>query len=488
MDKLLFTIERADNMNTESIGTVGIYVRVSTMEQVEEGYSIAAQKERLKAYCKAQGWTDYKFYVDEGVSAKDLKRPQLQKLFEHIEEGKIKLILVYRLDRFTRSVRDLHKMLEVMDKHGCGFKSATEVYDTVTAMGRLFITIVAALAEWETSNSSERIKMALEKKVSDGERVGAIPYGFDLSDDEKLIKNDKSEVVLDIINKFKSGMSPNAIARHLTATNDDKATWFPNAISRLLKNPAIYGATRWNDNVYENTHEGIITKDEFIKLQEMLKDRAIHVRREIATTHLFQGVIVCPDCKQRLTVNRYLRKLKDGTKFQSAIYRCKKCYEDGKPTNTPGERSFLKALYEYMEIVKIEKDEAPVPIDKSYQLLKDELKAIERKREKFQKGWASDLIGDEEFSKLMDGTRSIYEELKDKVVRYKPEIAMDSADLKELVLAFNVGFKKLTTHEKRAFVSEYIREIHYKSVPQPPKNPRYKKGKPLLIVTNVLFH
>src|SRR5699024_6043095 len=186
---------------------IAIYIRVSTLEQAKEGYSIAAQRERLLAFCKAQGWENYKFYVDEGVSAKDTKRPELHRLFKDMRDGYIKMILVYRLDRFTRKVVDLHKMLEEMNKYDCAFKSATEPYDTSSAMGRMFITIVAALAQWETENLSERIKMALEEKVSSGERVGNIPFGFSLDENDRLVKNDQSSIVLDMIEKIKSGMS-----------------------------------------------------------------------------------------------------------------------------------------------------------------------------------------------------------------------------------------------------------------------------------------
>ena len=166
---------------------VGIYIRVSTREQAEEGYSIGAQKDRLISYCHAQGWTDYRIYVDEGVSAKDMKRPQLIQLMDDIKAGKINLILVYRLDRFTRRVRDLHEMLEFLEKYQCKFRSATEMYDTTTAMGRMFIGLVALMAQWEVENMSERISFALEKKVTDGEHVGAPPFGYD-SIDENLLK------------------------------------------------------------------------------------------------------------------------------------------------------------------------------------------------------------------------------------------------------------------------------------------------------------
>lgn len=474
-------------MESKLEGTVGIYVRVSTLEQAEEGYSIAAQKERLKAYCKAQGWRDYRFYVDEGISGKDMKRPQLEKLFEHIKEDKIKLILVYRLDRFTRSVRDLHKMLEIMEQHKCGFKSATEVYDTTTAMGRLFITIVAALAEWESDNSSERIKMALEKKVAGGERVGGIPFGFDLTEDETLIANEQSEVIFEMIHLLKSGKSITSIAEYLTETNDDKPRWNANAIFRLLKNPALYGATRWNDKVYNDTHKGIISKREFDHIQEILKERAVNFRRDVEGNYLFLQTLVCPSCGGRLSVNRYIRTRK-GEEIQRSIYRCQKCIKAKTFNYSLGEHNYLDALYRYMDEFDIKKYGQPKEKDDIYDKLLSKFRTIERKRMKFQMGWASDLIGDEEFSKLMSDTKGAYEKAKEELEAYQPPVKYDLGEISDLVTHFNHNFKRLTVEEKQEFVATFIRAIHFEVIPQPPSHPRYKKGKPRVNITKVIFY
>jgi site-specific DNA recombinase len=467
--------------------TIGIYIRVSTEEQAREGYSIPAQKERLTAYCTALGWEDYKFYIDEGVSAKDTNRPKLQLLLDHVKAGSISTILVYRLDRFTRRVKDLHKMLELLEKHQCAFKSATEPYDTSTAMGKLFITIVAALAEWETDNLSERVRMALEEKVTGGERVGNIPYGFDLSDDEKLVKNKKqAPVVLDMIDKFKSGMSANALADYLNKTNNDRV-WHPNGVLRILKNPAIYGSTRWNDKVIENTHEGLITKQEFLKLQQMLNDRSLHHNREVELIYLFQGVLICQNCGHVLTPNRYVRKKKDGSENNGVCYKCQWCYKEGRKMITIGEYRFLDSLYEYMKNVEIKNIE-PVEVKDEQAILLDQLKQIEKKREKYQKGWAADLISDEEFEKLMLETKNIYDDLKKKLAQYKAPVQIDTEALKKIVFMFNENFRLLTQEEKRSFVSQFMRKIEFKLVEQPPKDRRNKKGKSLVVITNAEFY
>jgi site-specific DNA recombinase len=465
---------------------IGIYVRVSTQEQANEGYSIAAQKERLKAFCAAQGWEEYKFYVDEGVSAKDTDRPQLTQLLEHIKNGQISMILVYRLDRLTRSVRDLYTLLDTLEKYNCTFKSATEMYDTSTAMGRMFIGLVALLAQWETENLSERIKMALEEKVSSGERVGNIPYGFDLSPEEKLIKNEKSTVVMDIIEKVKNGMSANSIANYLNSVNDDRG-WHPMAVLRTLKNPAIYGATKWNDKVFEGTHEGLISKSEFIKLQQILEDRSLHPRRNVENTYLFQGVISCPYCDRPLSVNRYIKKGKDDEEYQGAVYRCQVCRKEGRKTFTIGEHRFLEALYEYMKTVKIKHVEIPVKHDERDTYI-EQLKQIEKKRDKYQRGWAADLISDEEFERRMFETKGTYEELKKKIEQTEDPVIVDTEALQNIIFTFNQSFSYLTQEEKRMFISQFIRKIEFKLIPQPPKDYRSKKGKDLVVFTDIQFY
>lgn len=467
------------------MSTIALYIRVSTLEQAKEGYSIAAQKERLIAYCKAQGWASYKLYVDEGVSAKDTKRPELQRMFDDMKHGKIQMILVYRLDRFTRRVKDLYTMLEEMQKYNCAFKSATELYDTSSAMGRMFIGLVALLAQWETENLSERIKMALDEKVSGGERVGNIPYGFNLTEDETLVKNEKSAVVLDMIEKIMSGMSANQVAVYLNKINNDR-DWIANKVLRILRNPALYGATRWNDKIYESTHEGLITKQKFLKLQRMLTDRSLHHRRDVEVDYIFQGVLICPYCGRILSVNRYIKKSRtDGSEIKGAVYRCQVCIKEKRASFAIGEYRFENALKEYMKNVDI-KHYQPIKNKNEKNIYVDQLKQIEKKREKYQRAWASDKMTDKEFDKMMDETRDVYEDLKEKVKQIPVEKSVNIDEIADVIKSFNYNFYFLSQKEKSKFISTFIRKIEFNIVPQPPKQPnKSKKGKALIEVFNV---
>jgi site-specific DNA recombinase len=467
--------------------TVGIYIRVSTLEQANEGYSIAAQKERLTAYCAAQGWVDKKYYVDEGVSAKDTNRPQLQLLLDHVKTDKIRTILVYRLDRFTRSVIDLYNLLNLLEKHNCTFKSATEIYDTSSAMGRMFIGLVALLAQWERENLSERVKMALEEKVSSGERVGNVPFGFDLNKDQKLVANHQATVVLDMIDKVRNGMSASQLVSFLNKT-DSSRIWYPQGVLRVLRNPALYGATRWNDKVFENTHEGLITKEEFIKLQAVLEERTVHHKREVKSYYLFQGKLICPRCGNPLAVNRYVRKRTDGSQYQGCVYRCQNCWKKYKNMLTIGEQRFEDALYEYMKDVEI-KDIEPVETKDERSPILTQLEQVEKMREKYQIAWAKDKMTEEEFDKRMDETLEIYKELKRKLAELKAPASIDTEAIKKVISTFNENFAALNQEEKSIFLSRFVKRIEFKVIPQPPKQPhKHKRGKDLVVVTNVEFH
>lgn len=470
---------------------IGIYIRVSSAAQVEEGYSLTAQKERLTSFCDAQGWKDYKFYIEEGRSAKNDKRPKYQELMQNIRDGKVKTVLVYRLDRIMRSIGDLHQMLNTFEEYDCAFKSATEPFDTTNATGKLFIYIVGALAQWEIEMKSERIKEVLEEKVAtEGVWIGNVPYSFYLDKNtDKLVPHPiREKLTLDMIDKYKNGTSTSKIADYMNEIETTDKTWRATTLIRIFKNPALYGATRWNDKVYEKTHDGIISKDEFLTLQLMLNDRSKVRLRSVKSNYLFQGAIVCPECKSFLNVNRYIRKRSDGSTYQGAIYRCPPCAKEKKFNKTVGEQRFLDALYDYMRNIKIEHiEKLEVKRDKPDYVKQFEV--IEQKRKKYQRAWASDLMDDEEFKSLMEETRLPYEDLKYKIENSSEPRPIDIDQVKNIVLMFNQGFKKLTNEEKQMFISNFIRKIKFKLIPQPPKQPsKAKQGKDKVIIENIEFY
>jgi site-specific DNA recombinase len=449
--------------------TVAIYIRVSTEEQAKEGYSISAQREKLKAYCQVQDWSDYKFYVDEGISAKDTNRPQLQQMIQHIKEGLIHTVLVYRLDRLTRSVVDLYKLLEIFEKHNCTFKSATEVYDTSTAIGRLFITLVAAMAQWERENLGERVRMGQIEKARQGQYSAKAPFGFDKGPNDRLVINeDEKTVVLDMIEKVKEGYSIRKLADYMDNSGIPPIRgyqWHITSILTILKNPALYGALRWRDEVIEGAHEGIITKEEYEHLQKILHSRQNFKKRETYSIFIFQMKLICPTCRSRLTSerSRYFRK-RDNTFVESNHYRCQTCGLNKRPTISVSEKKMEKALLQYFETITF--DHVPEIEDdskKEVEQLKVQLKKIERQREKYQKAWSNDLMTDEEFTERMRETKVIYEELKNKLyaIQPAPKQEVDIEKLKSIVNDFHKNWSYLSPDEKRQFINTFVESIQF---------------------------
>lgn len=137
------------------------YARVSTDEQASEGVSMDAQKARIEAYCVAKDWDLLGVEVDPGISAKDMKRPGLQAVLEAVRSGQVTAIVIYKLDRLTRSVLDLNRIVELLDKHDVALVSMQESLDATTPTGRLMLNLLASVSQWEREIIGERTKDAM---------------------------------------------------------------------------------------------------------------------------------------------------------------------------------------------------------------------------------------------------------------------------------------------------------------------------------------
>jgi len=169
------------------------YVRVSTERQADEGVSLAAQEAKVRAMAVVQNATLVDVIVDGGESAKSTNRPGLQRLLKLVNAGEVQAVIVARLDRLTRSVKDLCGLLELFEKKNVALISVAESLDTSSAAGRLVIKIMAACSEWEREAIGERTRDALRHKRSQGERVGNIHFGYRLAGDGKHVEPDPAE-------------------------------------------------------------------------------------------------------------------------------------------------------------------------------------------------------------------------------------------------------------------------------------------------------
>ncbi len=224
------------------------YVRVSTEEQASEGVSLAAQSEKLRAYAGLYDLDLAWIETDAGASAKSLDRPGLRRALGCLEIGEAQGIVVAKLDRLTRSVRDLAELLDGYFGERAGFQlfSVADSIDTRTAAGRLVLNVLMSVAQWERETIVERTRDAMRHKRGKGERLGTIPYGFQLGPDGKtLAPNAGEQNALGVIDRLKrEGKS----LREIAATLDRFAfpsrgggKWSTSTLAGILKRRAEQG-------------------------------------------------------------------------------------------------------------------------------------------------------------------------------------------------------------------------------------------------------
>jgi len=238
---------------------VAIYVRVSTEEQASSGVSLEAQKESLTSYCKTYQYEIYNIYEDAGKSAKNMRgRPQMMKMLKDAKEGKFDTILIYKLDRFSRSLKDLILTVEQLKKIDIDFISLQDKIETNSASGKLMFHIISSFAEFERDIIGERTRFGMEKKARDGEIVNRAPLGYKIKDKRLVIDHENKDLVKEIFLLYSEHrISLNALAKRYHYT--------VRGIKKLLMNQTYIGKVKFNENLHKGLHDPIIDKELFEK-------------------------------------------------------------------------------------------------------------------------------------------------------------------------------------------------------------------------------
>ncbi len=309
---------------------VGIYVRVSTAEQAKEGYSIGEQTERLQKYCEAHDWKIYKVYTDAGYSGKDTKRPALQELIRDVKAGKFDVVLVYKLDRLSRSQKDTLMLIEdIFLSNNTDFISMQENFDTSSPFGRAMIGILAVFAQLEREQIKERMKMGKDARAKEGKYSGGAhpPYGYDYIDGELIINDFEAMIVKDIFNMAFSGKSTYAITNCLQEKGykTKNGRWGETTVRRILSNKTYIGFVRYRDEWFPGLHKPIISEELFNNVQKELQSRSekFNADKHItgkATSYL-GGLLVCGCCGGKYHKNTSITP-KNGKRYVHRYYAC----------------------------------------------------------------------------------------------------------------------------------------------------------------------
>ena len=260
----------------EKIMKAAIYTRVSTEDQAKEGFSLDAQLEKLRAYCKARDWDIAGEYIDDGYSGRNTKRPAYKRLLDDFE--KWDMLLVIKMDRIHRNSKNFMIMMENLKKHNKEFVSMTESLDTSTAMGRFVMDIIQRIAQLESEQIGERVYdgMHQKAKMNSGNLGFNIPYGYNYENSSLLINEIEASYVNDIFHMYLSGKSMKKIADFLNENNvstKKNRNWGSETISKILKNPLYCGTFHWDEIEHDNVYPSIIDKKIYYKVQIMIKNK-----------------------------------------------------------------------------------------------------------------------------------------------------------------------------------------------------------------------
>jgi site-specific DNA recombinase len=286
---------------------VAPYIRVSSQEQAIEGYSIQAQKERLAAYCKAHDWLITDFYIDGGYTGANIKRPGMQKLIADID--KFDVVLVYKLDRLSRSQRDtLYLIEEVFLPNGVDFVSMSESFDTSVPFGRAMIGILSVFAQLEREQIKERTLMGRIERAKEGLFHGGIyfPIGYDYDNGKLVVNEYEATQVRKIYEWYLGGMSPDKIAERLRDegyTNRYSSWLNSTSVRNVLTSEVYLGKIHFGSVEVENAHEALVTRERFEKVKVLREKRQeIFGDSPFQTKYLLVGMVFCGRCSSRYFV------------------------------------------------------------------------------------------------------------------------------------------------------------------------------------------
>lgn len=435
---------------------IAIYCRVSTDEQAEFGYSIDEQKRLLEEWCKANDYIIYKCYSDRGISGKNIKdRPALKELLSDAKEGKFDMVISWKINRVSRKLEDVLKIVSLLEKNNITFKSYSEPFETDTPAGRMQFQMMALIGEFERGTIAQNVKMGMIAKAKSGNWCGGRVLGYDLvpnnsPEEEKKGKNKleinekEAEIVRFIFNEYSKGKGYKAITNQINKLGykTKKGNNFSvGSIRDILTNPVYIGEIRYNvrqnwsekrrRNINPNPirvkgkHEAIIDRELWDKVQLILESKKGKPSRIYDGEYPLTGILRCPKCGAGMVISRTTNTLADGTKKRIAYYCCGNWKNKGTSVCNSNTIRVDKANeYVFKKIEELVSNEA---------MIKAVVKNINKERKDKVKP-AKRLLGDidKELEKLDKRKRKIFEAYEDDILT-KEEFQIRKDELNEKI-------------------------------------------------------
>ena len=441
---------------------IAIYCRVSTEEQSENGYSIDEQERLLEEWCKKMGYVIYKCYSDRGISGKNIKdRPALKELLSDAKAGKFDMVISWKINRVSRKLEDVLKIVNILEKNNITFKSYSEPFETDTPAGRMQFQMMALIGEFERGTIAQNVKMGMIAKAKSGNWCGGRVLGYDLvpnnsPEEEKKGKNKlkinekEAEIVRFIFNEYSKGKG------YKTKKGNDFSV---GSIRDILTNPVYIGEIRYNvrqnwsekrrRNINPNPirvkgkHEAIIDRELWDKVQLILESKKGKPSRIYDGEYPLTGILRCPKCGAGMVISRTTNTLADGTKKRIAYYCCGNWKNKGTSVCNSNTIRVDKANeYVFKKIEELVSNEA---------VIKAVVKNINKERKDKVKP-AKRLLGDidKELEKLDKRKRKIFEAYEDDILT-KEEFQIRKDELNEKI--------RILEEEKKPLLNTISEEV-----------------------------
>ena len=309
----------------EKIKSAGIYIRVSTFDQARKGFSLGEQEERLKEFCKFKRYNIYKVYQDAGISAKNDKRPAYQEMIEDVKKGNINVIVALKLDRLTRSVYDIEKLMKFVNDYECDIDCMADESNTTTSNGRMVMRIMTSVSQNEIEKCSERTKFGMAGAIKNGHIPNRTGLGFK-RENKKLVPDPLTkDIIVRIFDLYLEGKSHQAIANIYNKEKVlGKTNWYDSTIQKILSNELykgdyVNGKRTKHPTYYENVIEPIVSKEKWESCQYQKLRNARHYER--TATYLFTNKLKCSKCGNFLGGHATTKT--NGKKYY--YYKCNTC-------------------------------------------------------------------------------------------------------------------------------------------------------------------
>jgi site-specific DNA recombinase len=479
-------IERQGVMKSDTSKPAALYVRVSTEEQAKEGYSIQAQTEVLTQYCKLYNMDIFKVYSDLGISGKSIReRPGLTELLEDAANGRFGFIIVWKISRLSRSLKDLMSLVDRFESSGISFISYSEKFDTSTPVGRMTLQILGSIAEFERNTIVENVKLGLRQKAKEGKWTGNHVFGYD-NLDKKIIINEKEAALVKQIYRLyiEENMGFRKIADVLNTeghrTKRD-GLFGHDYIRRILTNPVYKGCVRHQlkegKEYYEvrGIHEPIISEEVFHYVQEKVK-KHIRTRSNINKSHVLAGLLKCRKCSSNM-IGSFSKV--QGREYR--YYKCGKYHRQGAAactSNTVNADEIEGKVFKWVgeivknpmiismtveEIQKMSKNNGDMN-NNALGKINKELSRVQGLKNKYFKLFENDKIAPELFADRVEEIHLQIEKLNNRKFELEnvsdnciPDIT--SKEIERYIKSFDRVIGYLSSEEKKEFLQYLIKSI-----------------------------